>query len=76
LGGEVEADRLRVGRRLGEPLAAQPGGELAPVGGIGALGVVGLRRAGVGLGRLGESGEAAAEAAGRREQGRGFAPGA
>ena len=53
LRGEVEADRFRVGRRLRKSLAAQPGRELSPVGGVGALGVVGLRRAGVGLGGLG-----------------------
>ena len=28
LGGEVEADRFRIGRRLGKTLAAQPGGEI------------------------------------------------
>ena len=60
LGSEVEADRFRVGRRLGKPLAAQPGAEVAPVGGIGALGVVGLGRAGIALGCLGEGGKAAA----------------
>ncbi len=76
LRSEVEADRLRVGRRLGKPLAAQPRGEHLPVGGVGALGVVGLRRAGVGLGGLRERRKAAAEAPGGREQGRGFAPGA
>ena len=68
---EVEADRFRVGRRLRKTLAAQPGGELSPVGGVGALGVVGLRRAGVGLGGLGQRRQAAAEAPGGREQGRG-----
>jgi hypothetical protein len=60
LRGEVEADRFRVGRRLRKPLAAQPGGEVSPVGCVGALGVVGLRRAGVGLGGLGERRESAA----------------
>ena len=74
LRGEVEADRFGVGRRLRKTLAAQPGGEHSPVGGIGALGVVGLRRAGVGLGGLRQRRQAAAEAPGGREQGRGFAP--
>ena len=72
---EVEADRFRVGRRLGKPLAAQPGGELSPVGGVGAPGVVGLRRAGVGLGGLRQRRQAAAEAPGGREQGRGVRAG-
>ena len=75
LGREVEADRLRVGRRLRKPLAAQPGGEHFPVGGVGALGVIGLRRAGVGLGGLRERRQAAAEAPGGREQGRGVRAG-
>ena len=70
---EVEADRFRIGRRLRKTLAAQPGGELPPVGGVGALGVVGLRRAGVGLGGLRQRRQAAAEAPGGREQGRGRA---
>ena len=76
LRGEVEADRFRVGRRLRKALAAQPGGEQSPVGGVGALGVVGLRRAGVGLGGLRQRRQPAAEAPGGREQGRGVAPGA
>jgi hypothetical protein len=42
-------------------LAAQPGGELSPVSGIGALGVVGLRRAGIGLGGLVKRREPAAQ---------------
>ena len=68
---EIEPDRFRIGRRLREPLAAQPGGELPPVGGVGALGVVGLGGAGVGLGGLRQAGQPAAEPAGRQEQGRG-----
>ena len=44
---------------------------MPPVGGVGALGVVRLRRAGVVLGRLRERRKAAAEASGGREQGRG-----
>ena len=75
LRSEVEADRFRVGRRLGKPLAAQPRGELSPVGGVGALGVVGLGGAGVGLGGLRQRRQAAAEAAGGREQGRGVRAG-
>ena len=75
LRSEVEADRFRVGRRLRKTLAAQPGGELPPVGGVGALGVVGLGGAGVGLGGLGQRRQAAAQAPGRQEQGR-VAPGA
>ena len=71
LGGEVEPDRLGIGRRLGQALAAQPGGEHFPVGGVGAPGVVGLRRAGVGLGGLRQAGQSAAEPASRQEQGRG-----
>ena len=46
-----------------------------PVGGVGALGVVGLRRAGVGLGGLRQRRQAAAEAPGGREQGRGVRAG-
>ena len=75
LGREVEADRLGIGRRLGQALAAQPGGEHFPVGGVGAPGVVGLRRAGVGLGGLRQAGQSAAEPAGRQEQGRGVRAG-
>ena len=67
---EVEADRFRIGRRLRKTLATQPGGELPPVGGVGALGVVGLRRAGVGLGGLRQRRQPPAEAPGGREQGR------
>ena len=48
---------------------------MPPVGGVGALGVVGLRRAGVGLGGLRERRKAAAEASGGREQGRGVGAG-
>ena len=70
---EIEPDRLGIGRRLGEALAAQPGGEHFPVGGVGAPGVVGLRRAGVGLGGLRQAGQPAAEPAGRQGQGRGRA---
>ena len=72
---EVEADRFRIGRRLGKPLAAQPGGEHSPVGGVGALGVIGLGGAGVVLGGLRERRKAAAEASGGREQGRGVRAG-
>ena len=68
---EIEPDRLGIGRRLGEALAAQPGGEHFPVGVVGAPGVVGLRRAGVGLGGLRQAGQPAAEPAGRPGQGRG-----
>ena len=68
---EVEPDRLGIGRRLGEALAAQPGGEHFPVGGVGAPGVVGLRRAGVGLGGLRQAGQPAAEPAGRARAGQG-----
>ena len=75
LRSEVEADRFRVGRRLGKSLAAQPRGEHFPVRGVGALGVVGLGGAGVGLGGLRERRKAAAEAAGGREQGRGVRAG-
>ena len=68
---KVEANGFRIGRRLRKTLAAQPRGELPPVGGICALGVVGLRRAGVGLGGLRQRRKAAAQAPGGREQGRG-----
>jgi hypothetical protein len=40
---EKEPDRFGIGRRLGQALAAQPGGEHFPVGGVGPPGVVGLR---------------------------------
>ena len=72
---EVEADRFRIGRRLRKTLAAQPRGEHFPVRGVGALGVVGLGGAGVGLGGLRERRQAAAEAPGGREQGRGVRAG-
>ena len=75
LGSEVEADRFRVGRRFGKPLAAQPRGEHFPVRGVGALGVIGLGGAGVVLGGLRERRKAAAEASGGREQGRGVRAG-
>jgi hypothetical protein len=75
LGGEIEADRFGIGRRLRKTLAAQPGAELPPVRRVGALGVVGLRRAGVVLGGLGQGREPAAEASGGREQGRGVGAG-
>ena len=75
LRSEVEADRLRVGRRLGKPLAAQPRGEVSPVSRVGALRVIGLGRAGVGLGGLRQRRQAAAEAPGGREQGRGVRAG-
>jgi hypothetical protein len=68
---KVEANGFRIGRRLRKTLATQPRGELPPVGGICALGVVGLRRAGVGLGGLRQRRQAAAQAPGGREQGRG-----
>ena len=66
---EVETDRFRVGRQFGQPLAAQPGREHFPVGGVGAPGVVGLGRARVGLGGLGQGCELSAQA--RGGQGRG-----
>ena len=75
LGGEIEADRFRIGRRFGKSLAAQPRGEHFPVRGVGALGVIGLGGAGVVLGGLRERRKAAAEAAGGREQGRGVRAG-
>ena len=75
LRSQVEADRFRIGRRFGKSLAAQPRGEHFPVGGVGALGVIGLGGAGVVLGGLRERREAAAEAAGGREQGRGVRAG-
>ena len=46
-GGEIEADGLRVRGQGVEALPAQPGGELPPIGLIGALGVVGAGVAGV-----------------------------
>ena len=72
---EVEADRFRIGRRLRKTLAAQPRGEHSPVGGVGALGVVGLGGAGVGLGGFRQRRQAAAERAGGQEQGRGVRAG-
>jgi len=66
---------LPVGRRLRKPLAAQPRGELPPVGGIGALGVVRLRRAGIRLGGLRQRRQPPAQAPGGREQGRGVRAG-
>jgi len=57
-GGEIEPDRLRIWRQLRQALPAQPGGEVPPVGVVGALGVVGPGGAGVVLGGFGERGEA------------------
>ena len=51
-GGEVEADHLRVRGQGVELLAPAPGGVVAPVGGIGALGGGGLGAAGVVSGGL------------------------
>ena len=38
-GREIEPDGLRIGRQVVEAVAAQPGGELPPIGVIGARGV-------------------------------------
>ena len=62
-GGEIEADGLRVRGQGIEALPAQPGGELPPIGVIGASGVVGAGVAGVIAGFFGE----------RREMGEGAA---
>ena len=55
---EIEADCFGMGRQLIETVAAEPGGELPPVGVIGACGVPGSGGAGVLFGGLGEPGEA------------------
>ena len=55
---EIEADDLGIGRQLIETVAAQPGGELPPVGIIGARGVFGSRGARVALSGLGQPSEA------------------
>src|SRR5271166_247537 len=50
---EIEADAFGVGERAEvEALAGAPAQIVAPVGGVGAVGVFGRRRAGVGPGRL------------------------
>jgi hypothetical protein len=68
-GGEIEPDGLRIGRQLRKTLAAQPGGEMPPIGVVGALGVVGASGAGVVFGGLGERGEATVWRAAGRGQG-------
>ncbi|KAF0132568.1 MAG: hypothetical protein FD148_1395 [Methylocystaceae bacterium] len=55
--GEIKADGLRVRGQRVEPLAAQPGGKLPPVGVIGAPGVVRAGVAGVIAGLFGERSE-------------------
>ena len=56
-GGEIEADGLRVRGQGIKPLPAQPGGEMPPIGVIGALGVVGAGVAGVVAGFFRKRGE-------------------
>jgi hypothetical protein len=53
-GGEVEADHLRVWGQGVEVLALAPGGVVAPIGGVGALGCRGLGAAGIVAGGFGE----------------------
>ena len=59
---EIEPDGLRLGRQFVKTVAAQPGGELPPVGVIGARGVFAAGGAGVVFGGLGQPGEARIEA--------------
>ena len=63
-GGEIEADGFRRRGQGREAVAARPGGIMAPVGGVGAVGVLRLGAAGVILRRRGELFEA-----GRKRQG-------
>lgn len=53
-GGDVEARDLRVGVQGVQPLAPAPGGEVFPVGGIGAAGVGGTGGLGIAAGALGQ----------------------
>jgi hypothetical protein len=56
-GGEIEPDRLGIGRQLRQTLPAKPGRKMSPVGVVGALRVAGAGGASVVFGRLGEGGE-------------------
>ena len=56
--GEIEPHGLGIGRQLGKTVAAQPGGELPPVGVVGARGIFAAGGAGVGLGGFRQTGEA------------------
>ena len=53
-GGDVEAENLRIRGQGREVLPPRPGVVVPPVGGVGAIGVPGGRRAGVGAGGLDE----------------------
>ena len=59
LRGEIEPDGLRLGRQFLKTVAAQPGGELPPVGVIGARGVFGCGRRGRSLWRSRSAGRGA-----------------
>ena len=63
-GGDVEAENLRIRGQGGEVLPARPGGVMAPVGGVGAVGVWRRGGAGVVAGGLGERGEARGQGGG------------
>ena len=67
-GGEIEPDRLRVGRQLWQTLPAKPGGKMSPIGVVSALGVVGPGGSGVVFSGLGERGEAIVLRGARRGQ--------
>src|SRR5208283_2434517 len=60
---------LRLGRQLIKTVAAQPGGELSPVGIIGACGVLGSRGARVILGGFAQTDEAWVDEKGREGRG-------
>ncbi len=74
---KIEADAFGVGERPEvEALAGAPAQIIAPVGGVGAVGVFGRRRARVGRGGLGQRFEFCGEAAspGRTASGRAGGP--
>ena len=60
-GGDVEAENLRIRGQGMEVLPPRPGGIMAPVGGVGAVGVWRRRGAGVVAGGLGERREASGQ---------------
>ena len=60
-GGDVEAENLRIRGQGREVLPPRPGAKMAPVGGVGAVGVLRRRGAGVVAGGLGERREASGQ---------------
>jgi hypothetical protein len=72
-GGDVEPDDLRIGRQRRNILAPAPGGEMFPVRGIGAAGVLGAGGLDIEAGAIGQRFEMRGQ--GRRCLGRRLRPG-